>query len=114
MNISNRHNLSSRNYRPTMIYAASRCMSTYLQHYRTTTTKTQQGTSTLLGHTSKRRGWIKPSSPLSNNFQKQIGQFSWHSNHRIMARWQLSQTPPCFRWRKCSRRQYVGQDALHE
>jgi hypothetical protein len=42
---------------------------------------------------------IKRGSPLSSHFQQQIGQFSWHYDHRIMAGWQLSQTPPRFLWR---------------
>ena len=56
----------------------------------------------------------RPAARASNHFQQEIGQFLWHRDHRIMARWQLSQTPPRFRWRKCSRRQYVGHYALHE
>ena len=45
---------------------------------------------------------------MSNHFQQDIGQFARHGDYRIMARWQLSQTPPRFRWRKCSRRQKVA------
>ena len=60
------------------------------------------------------KSYIKPSSPVSNNFQKYIGQFSRHRDHRIMARWQLSQTPSLLTWRKCSRRQYARQYALYE
>jgi hypothetical protein len=31
-----------------------------------------------------------PSSPWSNHFQQEIGQFFWYRDHRIMARWHLA------------------------
>ena len=40
----------------------------------------------------------KPGNPLSNDFQQEIGQFSRHGDHGIMARWQLPQVPSRLTW----------------
>ncbi len=49
---------------------------------------------------------------LSNHFQQEIGQFSRHRDHRVMARWQLSQTPSRLTWMATGYR-YISY-MLHE